>query len=171
MKWLQITIGVIILLLIVYVISYEIISTIKQNREYQKKYKNWNNEHPALQRRLCKTCKYSIKETYYIGKYRHSLPTRKPEYCTLLKRKIDREESRCLLAEPQEYFYEPKGKKELFPKSGTAIYYSAYGNCYHSTPHCRSIKNSRNVYKSCFALGRYPCPKCWKEENGNLVAK
>ena len=172
MQWCQILIAVITLSPVVYVVVYEIIiCSIKENIKYKKKFNKWNEDHPELQRRLCKTCKYSIKETNYIGRYRNSIPIRKLEYCTLIKKKINIEGSRCMLAEPPKYFFEPKNKKELYTKFGTEIYFSAYGNCFHSTKNCRSIKNSRNVYKSILPFGRYPCPKCWKEEDGYLVPK
>ena len=176
MKWWQIILCALttIPFAIMFVIGV-IIEPIKDNKEYRKKYNKWNETHPNLQRRLCKTCKYSKSETVFDGLYRYPnrFPHRMVSYCTLLHREIGgKTNCRCIIAEPTDYFCEPKDKEEPFPKSGVEVYYSAYGNCYHSTPNCRSIKNSRHIYTSKIHISeRYPCPKCWIEKDGVLYPK
>ena len=173
MKWWQIMLCVLTMLpfVIMFVIGV-IIEPIQENRAYKKKYNQWNKTHPELQRRLCKTCKYSISETHFEGRYPHGIPHRQVCYCTYFHRGISDRQKRCIAAEPTEYFYERIDAKEPQPKDGTNIYYSAYGNCYHSSPNCRMIKTSRNIYTgSTFISERYPCPKCWKEEDGKLIPK
>ena len=122
----------------------------------------------------CKNCKYAKRETLWSGRYPHGIPTRHIVYCTLARRKINGGfNMRCIIAAPQlEYLYEPKGKIEAFPCKDSQIYYSAYGDCFHSTLHCRSIKNSKNMYNDFSALiDRYPCPRCWIEKEGVLYPK
>lgn len=149
-----------------------ILYPILDNRRYRKKYKLWDEEHPNLQRILCKTCKFSINETYFEGRYPYGFPRRCQKYCTLTKRNINAHNQRCILAEPPEYFCEPKNKIDPYPSSDAEVYYSAYGNCYHSTRNCRSIKNSRKIYTGKYYLDdRYPCPKCWNEIDGILYPK
>ena len=173
MNWWQILLTVIInLIWIIPFVIVVIIEPIKENKEYRKKYNNWNETHPSLQRRLCKTCKYSKSETYFDGRYPNGFPHRNVTYCTLTRKRITGNSCRCIIAEPTDYFCESKNKKVHFPKSDVEIYYSAYGNCYHSTPNCKAIKNSRHIYTSNIYLSeRYPCPKCWIEKDGVLYPK
>ena len=171
MTWWQILLAIIFTVPWLYLFFVEVIlDPLIQNKKYLQKSLKWDNEHPNLQRIKCKKCKYAIRETLWSGRYPNGIPHRMPTYCTLTKRKISNNTMRCVIAEPpSEYFYEPKGKTEPYPKSDTKIYYSAYGNCYHSTPHCRSIKNSNNIYTNrIFISERYPCPKCWVEIDGIL---
>ena len=150
-----------------------ILDTAKQNKRYRQKSAKWDNEHPNLKRRKCKSCKFAVNETYWCGKYPNGIPRRKQVYCTLTKKKISGQDLQCIIAKPpSEYFYEPKDKVEAYPQSETEIYYSAYGNCYHSSPYCRTIKNSQNIYTNrIYIKDRYPCPKCWVEKDGTLYPK
>lgn len=141
--------------------------------KYLKKFFNWNKEHPDLQRIQCKNCKYHISKTFYEGRYPHGTPERYVVYCKLFKRKIDGihyKNIRCRIAEPTEYFCEPINTDEPLPKS-EVVYYSAYGDCFHSTPNCPTIKGSKHLYKNIFCNGRRPCPKCWIEKNGTLYPR
>lgn len=152
-----------------------IVHPIIKSRQYQKDCIKWNKEHPNLKRRKCKSCKYAISETYWDGLYRYpnKIPRRRQIYCSLTKQKLNKYNLYCLVAKPpSEYFYEPKDKKELYPNQDIPIYYSAYGSCYHSTPYCRSIKNSQNIYTDrIYISDRYHCPKCWQEKDGVLHPK
>lgn len=147
---------------------------ISEQKKYKKKYNDWNISHPNMQRRLCKTCKYAISETYWEGlhRYPNEFPRRRPTYCTLTKRALGTRDHRCIIAEPTAYFYEPKNTIYPEPIPNAKIYYSAYGNCYHSKRDCYSIKNSTNIYIGNEYLNdRYPCPKCWVEKDGVLYPK
>ena len=174
MTWWQILLAIVFTVPWIYLfIMGVILQPLSQNSQYKKEYIKWNKEHPELLRRKCKTCKFAISETYYVGRYPNGIPRRRQTYCTLTKRKLNDYNTFCIIAEPpSEYFYEPKDKKEPYPNSDTPIYYSAYGNCYHSTPHCHSIKSSRNIYTNRIYINdRYPCQKCWDEKNGVLYPK
>ena len=174
MTWWPILLAIVFTVPWLYLFFVEVIlDPLTQNKKYRQKSIKWDNEHPNLQRRKCKSCKYAISETYWVGRYPNGLPRRIQVYCTLIRKEIGGQNLQCIIPEPpSEYFYEPKGKIEPYPESNTEIYYSAYGNCYHSTPHCRSIKNSRNIYTNKFSLkDRYPCPKCWIEKDGVLYPK
>lgn len=175
MTWWQILLTIIFTVPWFYLFFIEVVlEPIKQNKNYRQKSAKWDNEHPELQRRKCKACKYAISETYWVGcRYPNGIPRRQQVYCTLTKRKLDNNTARCIIAEPPtDYFNEPKDKIEPRPEFDTEIYYSAYGNCYHSTPHCRSIKNSQNIYTNRIYINdRYPCPKCWIEKDGYLLPK
>ncbi len=174
MTWWQILLAIVFTVPWIYLFVMEVIlQPLAQNSQYKKDYLKWNEEHPDLQRRKCKNCKYAISETYFEGRYPHGIPRRRQTYCTLTKRKLGEYNKYCIISvPPNEYFFEPKDKKELYPNSNTPIYYSAYGNCYHSTPHCRSIKKSRNIYTNRIYINdRYPCPKCWTEKDGYLYQK
>ena len=87
MKWWQIMLCVLTMLpfVIMFVIGV-IIEPIQENRAYKKKYNQWNKTHPELQRRLCKTCKYSISETHFEGRYPRGIPHRQVCYCTYFHR-------------------------------------------------------------------------------------
>lgn len=174
MSWWEILLAIIFTIPLAYLfVMGVILHPIIQNRQYKKDCIRWNKEHPNLQRRKCKTCKYAISETYFVGRYPNGIPRRHQTYCTLTKRKLNEYSTFCIISEPpNEYFYEPKDKKELYPDMATPIYYSAYGSCYHSTPHCRSIKNSQNIYTNrVYITDRYACPKCWTEKEGHLYPK
>lgn len=174
MTWWQILLAIVFTVPWIYLfIMGLILQPISQNSQYKKDYIKWNEAHPNLQRRKCKNCKYAKKETLWSGRYPNGTPTRHIIYCSYTRRKISGNHSCCIIPNPpSEYFYEPKDKKELYPNSDTPIYYSAYGNCYHSTPNCRSIKNSIHLYQSRICLAdRYPCPKCWTEKDGYLTPK
>jgi hypothetical protein len=174
MNWWQILLCVLLSAIWIYFFIYEVIITpIIEKNKYNKNFKNWDRENPDLQRIKCKNCKYAIRETLWSGRYPNGIPTRHIVYCTLIKRKIRGTSIRCIIATPQsEYFYEPKNKKEPYPCENSKIYYSAYGDCFHSTTKCSSIKKSKNIYEGFSALrDRYPCPKCWEEKNGVLYPK
>ena len=155
-----------LLCLIVGVIIYPIV----EQRKYKNKYKKWNQDNPDLTRMKCKNCKYCRSETYWWGRYPNGIPKRVPEYCSLLKRRIG-ENSSCMLAEPPKDMLVSKTKPEKEPIAGMKVYYSAYGNCYHSSDNCPSIRNAHNIYCSNLSRDRRPCPKCWKEINGVLYPK
>ena len=174
MTWWQILLAIVFTVPWLFVfVHFVILEPFFQNRKYNKDYKKWNDEHPNLQRIKCKNCKYAEKETLWQGRYPHGTPTRNIVYCSFTRQKINGNNSHCIISEPpSEYFYEPKGKVELRPQHDTKIYYSAYGNCYHSTPFCRSIKSSQHLYTGRLGLiDRYHCPKCWEEKEGYLIPK
>lgn len=174
MTWWQILLAIVFTVPWLYLFIMEIIiEPILQHFKYEKDYKNWNDQNPNLQRIKCKNCKYAKRETLWAGRYPHGIPTRKVVYCSLTRRKINGNYNRCIISEPpSEYFCETKGKSEAYPQSDVQVYYSAYGNSYHSTPYCRSIKNSQHLYSGRMCLtDRYPCSKCWEEKDGILYPK
>lgn len=145
--------------------------TLKEKHEYDKKVVKWNESNPDLMRLKCKDCKYCISDTHYLGRYPNGYPKRVPQYCQLLKRGINSNSS-CMLAEPPEGFYVEKTKEEAFPRADVKVYFSAYGNCYHSSPNCPSVRNSQNLRcTTTRPFDRRPCPKCWEERNGILCPK
>ena len=171
MDWWEVLLCVLINAIWMYFFITEIIIIpIIENFKYNKKRKKWDKENPNLQRIKCKNCKYAKKETLWSGRYPHGIPTRHAVYCSLTKRKIAGNTSRCIISEPPtNYFYESKNKIAPIPSLNAEVYYSAYGNCYHSTPYCRSVKNSQHLYSNRMCLtDRYPCPKCWVEKDGVL---
>ena len=148
-----------------------IIGTIIDNRNYKKHYDQWSEEHPDLVRIKCKECKYCRSRTNYIGRYPNGLPERIPEYCTYLKRNI-KANSSCLMTEPTLECYKKREDAHISPNSDSIVYFSSHGNCYHSSPHCSSIRNAQKIYHSSIgSLGRRPCPKCWEEKDGILYPK
>lgn len=174
MNWWQILLCILLNAIWVCPFAYEVIYIpIVEHCKYNKKFNKWNQEHPNLQRIRCKNCKYAKRETLWSGRYPNGTPTRHIVYCSFLGKKISGNSMRCIIAAPQsEYFYEPKNKKESRPCESSKIYYSAYGDCYHSTVKCRSIKNSKHIYEGFLALSdRYHCPKCWVEKDGVLYPK
>lgn len=175
MNWWQILLCVLLNVAWISFFIYEVILIpIVEHFKYNKKIKKWDEENPNLQKIKCKNCKYAKRETLWSGRYPNGTPTRRIVYCSLVGRKInDSGNMRCMVASPQsEYLYEPKGKSDAHPCQNSEIYYSAYGDCFHSTPHCSSIKNSKNLYKGILALSdRYPCPKCWVEKEGVLYPR
>lgn len=144
----------------------------KENIEYKRKFKKWNSEHPDLIRKRCVDCKYCKKETNYLGKYHHGYPERYPVYCRFLSIRLPSayQDQRCRLAEPTLEFIETNEKK--YPEKNTSVYFSAYGDSYHSSPMCSSIKNSKHIIESaCTPLDRHPCSKCWINKNNTLYPK
>ena len=174
MTWRQILLAIVFAFPWLYFFFKEVIlEPFIQNLKYHKNYTKWNKEHPDLQRIKCKTCKFAKKETSWVGRYPHGTPVRNVVYCSFTRRKINGNHRRCIISEPpSEYFYEIKNKPELYPQKDIKIYYSSYGNCYHSTPYCPSIKHSQHLYHGRMCLtDRFPCPKCWEEKYGVLYPK
>ena len=119
----------------------------------------------------CVTCKYCKNETLWSGIYPNGYPNRHPVYCRLQRKKISGGKSaRCSLKNPPEEFYEDSNHA-LYPQEGTTFFFSAYGDCYHSTPHCQSIKGSYHIRRTIFCSDRRPCPKCWEEKDGQLIPR
>jgi hypothetical protein len=148
-----------------------IIDTIIDSRKYKEKYNQWNIDNPDLVRIKCKDCKYCRSRTNYIGRYPNGIPERIPEYCICLKRNI-KSNSSCLMAEPIPECYQKREKAHIVPSSNAVVYFSSYGNCYHSSPQCSSIRNAQKIYRSSIGtLGRRYCPKCWEEKEGILYPK
>lgn len=151
-----------------------IITPIKDNIAYNKKFQSWSKAHPDLQRIQCKTCKYAKKETIYSGRYPNGYPKRYVSYCALIHKRLDGinfPEMRCQLAEPPEYFYESKNEEKAYPAQHNAVFFSPYSDRYHSTPHCRSLKKSPKIYSGIIRSDRYPCSLCWIKKDGKLYPK
>ena len=168
----NVLISLIFIIPLVYLFVSEIIvSSIKDKQEYKRKVKQWNIEHPNLTRIKCMDCKYCKKETLFSGRYPNGYPHRVPVYCSYLRINVRRDSS-CAVAEPTEELYQRKEEKHAYPSLDTKVYFSAYGDCYHSSENCPSIKGSQHLYHwTGSAFDRRPCPKCWKEKNGVLYPK
>lgn len=118
----------------------------------------------------CVTCRYCRNETLWSGRYPNGYPNRQPTYCRLQRKGLSGPSSmRCSIKNPPEEFYEDTNKT-YFPEHDTNVYFSAYGDCYHSTLNCSSIKNSVHMYKL-YPLDRRPCPKCWIVKDNHLIPK
>ncbi len=172
MEWWQILLAVVftVPLLFLFIMGV-VIGPIIDNYEHKKKVKQWNEAHPNLMRIRCKDCKYCKCETYYQGRYPNGYPQRRPTYCSYLRRNIDQNSS-CMIAEPTAEFYRSKDKIDIRPSNNTKVYFSAYGNCYHSSLNCPSMRGSQHRYGSVIGvLDRRPCPKCWEERDGVLYPK
>ena len=148
-----------------------IIYPLKNRMKYDKKFKKWDSEHPDLLRRRCMDCKYCKKATSYFGRYPHGKPFRYPDYCRLLHIRLSSSHSqRCKIAEPTEEFIET-GKK-YFPEKNVTVYFSEFGDLYHSSPSCLYIKKSKHVIKSrVVPWDKNPCSRCWVESENTIYPK
>lgn len=171
MEWYQILLAISInALWIIPLVLDVIIYPLKESIEYNRIFYKWNSEHPDLLRKRCMDCKYCKKETNYIGRYPHGYPERYPVYCRLLKRRVSSSSQRCQLAEPTSEFIE--AHEEKYPAKDTVVYFSAYGDSYHSTPLCSSLKQSVHIRKSVHTpTDRKPCSKCWVDKNNTLYPR
>lgn len=120
----------------------------------------------------CVTCKYCRNKTMYSGRYPNGFPERRPNYCRLQRKWLSGGPSlRCSLKNPSEEFYED-ANETYYPKDKIDVYFSAYGDCYHSTLRCPAVKNSRSMRQSPICpWDRRPCPKCWVIKDGHLIPK
>lgn len=136
-------------------------------RDYLQSRKSPNYGRPKIK---CVTCPHSKNETLWDGRYPNGFPHRHPVYCRLLKRHIrGGKTATCMMKDPPESFYADQ-HQDRYPVG--KIYFSAYGDCYHSTPHCPSIKKSTHICNSTLGLGdRRPCPKCWVSHGDDLYPK
>ncbi len=153
-------------------VSEIIVLPIINNRKYKEKRKQWDEAHPDLTRIRCKDCKYCKSETYYQTHY----PARRPVYCRFLGRKI-KSSFFCLMAEPTEGFYISKEKADIKPIEDAEVYFSPYGDCYHSSLCCPTIRSAyryrgpRDPGSWRAVSDRRPCRKCWAEKDGVLYPK
>lgn len=172
MEWWQVLLCIAInALWVVPLVKEVVIFGIRERINYEKQYSEWNKRHPDHIRIKCADCQYVKKETYYSGRYPHSTPNRVPVYCKRIKRGVS-ENTRCVIAEPPPECYQRKDAQAAYPEGHGKIYYSSYGDCYHSTPTCSSIRNSSHICISDWVPDdRRPCPKCWVEANGILYSK
>ena len=171
MEWWQILIAIIFISPIVVILFGGIICSIQENHNNLKKRKDWDLKHPNLTRIKCSNCKNCKKETNWAGRYPHGFPQRVAVYCKLLKIGVG-DSSICQLAEPPMELCEPKNTIHSYPHDGTETYFSAYGDCYHSSTQCPSIKSSQHLHhKIGSPYDRRPCPKCWIEKDGVLYPK
>lgn len=149
-----------------------VIHPLIENNKYKQKRKRWDIENPDKKRKLCKDCKYSVSETMFAGKYPNGIPMRAFSHCKLTKRSLkgNRATLRCMLAVPTEELIAEN--EALLPSSDSNVFFSAYGDTYHSTSKCPSIKNSTHIYNNRLGtLDRRYCPKCWVTKNGKLYPK
>lgn len=131
-----------------------------------------NRKNPNYGRRRikCVTCLHSKNETSWDSRYGCGFPHRYPVYCRLLRRPIRKgRNATCIMKNPPEEFFADQ-HQPTYPVGD--VYISAYGDCYHSTPYCPSIKKSQHILKTSFHLDeRRPCPKCWVEHGNELHPK
>lgn len=145
-----------------------IIYPIRDHIRETKELKNDPNRHRM--RIQCITCKYCKSETLWSGRYPNGFPHRHPVYCRLLKRPIRGGKTAiCMMKRPPEAFFADQ-HPQIYPVGD--VYISAYGDCYHSTPYCPSIKKSQHIHKTRLFLDeRRPCPKCWIANGDELHPK
>lgn len=148
---------------------HEFYLTFKQNREYKQNYNSCSKEHPDKRRKLCMKCKHRRLDTRWQGRYPNGIPERYPTYCRKLNRTISGINARCLLADPPDECLEST-EDILYPSADT--YVSAHGNCFHSTPSFRTVRNSQKIYKNhLYATRLRACPNCWKVDDGKLIPR
>lgn len=126
----------------------------------------------SRQRIRCVTCKYCRNETLFSGRYPNGHPNRHPTYCRLQRKWLHGDEKLvCSLKNPPEELYADTNG-DYYPENFDSVYYSAYGDTYHSTLQCPAAKKSIHMYK--FHIppdDRRPCSKCWVIKDGYLVPK